>query len=134
MEKKDKMITKQDAATSIEAEDTLFNHIAKLIDESRKQIAKTINSAMVYTYYGVGQYIVEFEQEGSARAEYGKGVLKRLSARLTEKFGDGWSYANLRSMRQFYMVYSKMPTGGQQNQNDDHRSANHSFILPWTHY
>ena len=56
---------------------------------------------MVYTYYGVGQYIVEYEQGGKERAEYGKGVLKRLSERLTERFGDGWSYANLRSMRQF---------------------------------
>lgn len=120
--------------TAIVSEDTLFDYIANLIDESRTQIAKTVNSAMVHTYYGVGHYIVEFEQGGNSRAEYGKGVLKRLSARLTEKYGAGWSYANLRSMRQFYLVYSKMLTSGQQNQNDDQRSANPSFILPWTHY
>ena len=80
---------------------TLFENVSKLIEESRKQIAKAVNTAMVYTYYGVGQYIVEYEQGGKERAEYGKGVLKRLSERLTERFGDGWSYANLRSMRQF---------------------------------
>lgn len=116
------------------SEDTLFENVSKLIEESRKQIAKAVNTTMVYTYYGVGQYIVEFEQGGKERAEYGKSVLKHLSERLTKEYGDGWSYANLRSMRQFYMTYSKMLTSGQQNQNDNLRLANPTFRLPWTHY
>jgi len=119
---------------TINTEDRLFEVVSRLIDDSRKQIVKAVNTAMVYTYYGVGRYIVEYEQGGKSRAEYGKGVLKRLSERLTDKYGSGWSYANLRSMRQFYLEYSKTLTSGQQNQNDDQRSANPTFILPWTHY
>ncbi|MCQ2296020.1 MAG: DUF1016 N-terminal domain-containing protein [Bacteroidales bacterium] len=110
MEKKDKMITTQDAATTIVAEDTLFDCIAKLIDDGRKQIAKTVNSAMVYTYYGVGQYIVEFEQGGETRAAYGKSVLKRLSARLSERYGNGWSVDTLEKSRKFFIEYSNSAT------------------------
>lgn len=98
-------------------------------------MAKAVNTAMVYTYYGVGQYIVEFEQGGKARAAYGKGVLIRLSARLKEKYGKGWSVETLTKCRKFYMVFSIsspletkskkiVPTGDQI----------HKFILPWSHY
>ena len=69
----------------VKNEEQLFDAISHLIEESRRQVAKAVNTAMVYTYYGVGQYIVEFEQGGKERAAYGKEVLKILSARLTEK-------------------------------------------------
>ena len=75
----------------VKNEEQLFDAISRLIEESRRQVAKAVNTAMVYTYYGVGQYIVEFEQGGKERAAYGKEVLKRLSTRLTEKYGKGWS-------------------------------------------
>ncbi len=61
---------------------------------------------MVYTYYNVGQYIVEEEQQGEQRAAYGKSVLKELSRRLTERFGEGWSVENLTLCRKFYLTYS----------------------------
>ena len=110
-----------------------------LIEQSRLHIAKSVNTAMVYTYYGVGRYIVEFEQEGKNRAEYGKALLENISELLTAKFGNGWSVANLRAMRQFYISYSKTLTSGQQitKQNNDQWSANSDdivFTLPWTHY
>ena len=150
MEKKDKMITTQDAATAIVAEDTLFDCIAKLIDDGRKQIAKTVNSAMVYTYYGVGQYIVEFEQGGETRAAYGKSVLKRLSARLTERYGNGWSVDTLEKSRKFFIEYSNSATL-LRNLNEHKISATvsrkldapeivntvceiHEFRLSWSHY
>lgn len=119
---------------AIANEDILFDKVASLIEESRKHVAKAVNIAMVYTYYSVGQYIVEYEQGGKTKATYGKGVLQRLSERLAAKYGEGWSYANLRSMRQFYLVYSDLLTSGQQIQNADQRSANPTFKLPWTHY
>ena len=84
--------------TIVKNEEQLFDAISRLIDESRRQVAKAVNTAMVYTYYGVGQYIVEFEQGGNVRAAYGKEVLKRLSARLTEKYGKGWSEDNTEEM------------------------------------
>lgn len=79
----------------IKREDALFEHISKLIDEAHKHVKTTVNTAMVYTYYGVGKYIVEDEQQGEKRAVYGKAVLKNLSMRLTDKYGKGWSVATL---------------------------------------
>ena len=96
----------EDKHITVNSEEQLFDAISRLIDESRKQVAKAVNTAMVYTYYGVGQYIVEFEQGGKARAAYGKGVLIRLSARLKEKYGKGWSVETLTKCRKFYMVFS----------------------------
>lgn len=75
-----------------------------LIEKSWKQVKTAINTAMVYTYYGIGRYIVEDEQNGYERAAYGKKVLKQLSEQLCAKYGNGWSYSNLRQIRQFYMV------------------------------
>lgn len=112
----------------------LAEKIEILVTEARKKVASVANTAQVYTYYEIGRYIIEDEQGGKAKAAYGKGVLQRLSERLTAKYGEGWSYANLRSMRQFYLVYSDLLTSGQQIQNADQRSANPTFILPWTHY
>ena len=68
---------------SVANEDTLFQRVSELIEASRKYVNKAIDTAMVYTYFGVGQYIVEYQQHGKSRAEYGKGVLKRLSERLS---------------------------------------------------
>lgn len=87
-------------------EDNLFERISEIIEESRLHVAKAVNTAMVYTYYGVGRYIVEFEQSGNSRASYGKGVLNRLSSKLTDRFGKGWSYETLAKCRKFYLVYA----------------------------
>ena len=95
---------------SVSNEDALFQKISMLIEASRKHVSKAIDTAMVYTYFGVGQYIVEYEQQGKARAAYGKGVLKRLSARLTDTFGKGWSVDTLEKTRKFYNVYSNSAT------------------------
>ena len=103
---------------------------------------------MVYTYFEVGRYIIEDEQGGKHRAEYGKGVLKRVSARLTANLGKGWSVENLTAMRKFYVLYSKSVTSGYdiqeteipttgleiQNENRNHRLRNHQFVLTWSHY
>lgn len=87
-------------------EDTLFERISSLIEEARKRIVTTVNVAEVYTKYGIGQYIVEYEQQGEQRAKYGKAVLKNLSIRLTDKYGEGWSVETLDKCRKFYRVFS----------------------------
>ena len=126
----------------------LANRIETLVVEARKKITSTVNVAMVYTNYEIGRYIVEDEQGGKIRAEYGKGVLNAVSARLTARLGKGWSVENLTSMRKFYVLYSKTVTSGYeiqgteiqttgleaQDENRNHRLQNHQFILPWTHY
>ena len=86
--------------------DVLFERISDLIEQARRRVMTSVNIAEVYTKYSIGQYIVEEEQQGNARAEYGKQVLKELSARLTERFGDGWSVESLKLCRRFFMVYS----------------------------
>lgn len=125
----------------------LAEKIESLVVEARKNVAVVANTAMVYTYYEIGRYIVEDEQGGKERAEYGKSVLKSVSLRLTERFGTGWSYSNLKNIRQFYIMYSKRLTTGWPIQTE---KANHwltnstgiqksattqrKFVLPWTHY
>lgn len=99
-------------------EDSLFERISALIEEARKRVVTTVNIAEVYTKYSIGQYIVEDEQQGEYRAQYGKQVLQNLSARLTERFGDGWSYSNLRQIRQFYLVYGNLTDSACQIEND----------------
>lgn len=84
----------------------LAEKIEILVTEARQKVASVVNTAQVCTYYEIGRYIVEDEQGGNVRAEYGKGVLKRVSERLTERLGKGWSEENLRLMRKFYTLYS----------------------------
>ena len=126
----------------------LADRIEKLVVEARGKVASTANVVMVYTYFEIGRYIVEDEQGGEARAEYGKGVLKGVSQRLTQRLGKGWSVENLTSMRKFYVLYSKNVTSGYeiqeteiqtsgvgiQDENRNHWLRNHQFVLPWTHY
>lgn len=131
-------------------EDKLFEHISSLIEESRRHIAKAVNTAMVYTYYGVGQYIVDFEQNGDYRAAYGKGVLNRLSTKLTGLFGKGWSVDTLENCRKFFQVYSISSDDQTKSETLSRKSGNHSheisetpsrksdnrlsFTLSWSHY
>ncbi len=84
----------------------LAERIERLITEARKRTVATVNTAMVYTYYEIGRMIVEDEQKGEQRAEYGKAVIKELAERLTMKFGKGFSAQNLANMRQFFITYS----------------------------
>lgn len=85
----------------------LADKIESLITEARQKIASVANTAQVYTYYEIGRYIIEDEQGGKVRAEYGKGVLKRVSERLTERLGKGWSVDTLENARNFYNIYAK---------------------------
>lgn len=119
--------------------DGLFKKVSSLIEQARKTVATTVNLAEVYTKYQIGRYIVETEQEGSNRAQYGKHVLEELSERLTERFGSGWSYPNLRKIRQFYLVYSNLINSDYQNEdvnliNGDYQNQAPKFTLSWTHY
>ena len=86
--------------------DQLFSKVAELIELARKKVSTTVNLTMVHTYFEIGRMIVEDEQQGKERAEYGKTVLKDLSFRLSKKFGRGFSVENLDRMRFFYKIYS----------------------------
>src|SRR5574344_2300954 len=100
----------------------LFARVAEIIDIDRKKVVSSVNLTMVHTYFEIGRMIIEDEQQGKERAEYGKFVLKDLSKQLTEKFGKGFSPDNLENMRKFYLAYSISET------------VSRKFILSWSHY
>ena len=85
---------------------TLSERIISLIEAARRKVASVANVALVYTYYEIVRMIVEDEQGGMERAAYGDKTLAELSEKLTVKFGKGWSIANLKLMRQFFITYS----------------------------
>lgn len=111
--------------------------VADLLEQARAHVRTTVNVAMVYTYYEIGRKIVEEEQNGEDRAEYGKRILENLSAYLTERFGRGFSVDNLRLIRKFYRVYSKAPiqeTVFPESSNLPETSKERAFSLSWSHY
>lgn len=79
--------------------------IKQLLHQARRKSYQAINSAMVEAYWLVGKRIVEEEQEGKEKANYGEAVLKNLSRALSAELGKGFSYSNLRNFRQFYLTY-----------------------------
>ena len=119
-------------------EDNLFERISELIEQARKRVVTAVNVAEVYTKYSVGKYIVEDEQQGEYRAQYGKQVLQNLSIKLTERFGDGWTVDTLKRCRYFYNVYcleEKRETLLPNSQIVRTESVNDlTFSLSWSHY
>lgn len=83
----------------------LIAELRDLILSARRTAASTINTLQVLTNFEIGRRIVEHEQKGAKRAEYGTELLKELSARLTEEFGKGFSKSNLALMRTFFLVW-----------------------------
>ena len=90
--------------------DNLYANVSEILANARKRAYSAVNFAMVESYWLIGQQIVEHEQHGEARAEYGKGLLKELAARLTIDFGKGFDERELRKMRQFYQTFQKRDT------------------------
>ena len=90
--------------------DELYNKIATVIDKARQMIVTTVNTAEVYSKFEISRYIIEDEQDGNYRAQYGKAVLSALSARLTERYGKGWSVDTLEQTRRLYITYSNSAT------------------------
>ncbi len=119
-----------------------YNKIAELLKNARIKVVHTVNKTMVRTYFEIGRMIVEEEQKGKERAEYGKQLIKELSQKLTHEFGKGFSTTNLKQMRQFYLTYSKSQTLSDQSSNKKTESAEleksekilPEFILSWSHY
>jgi len=84
---------------------SLVEPIAQIIEQARGQVRQAVNSAMVHSYWHIGQMIVEHEQQGASRAEYGTQQLQVLSTQLTERLGKGFDVRNLRNMRAFYQAF-----------------------------
>ena len=100
----------------------IYEEIHDLLYKARENIVSNINSTMTKTYFLIGKRIVEEEQNGNKRAEYGKNLIKILSEKLTKEFGKGFSQRNLEQMRTFYVRYSIPQTLSAE------------FKLSWSHY
>jgi len=85
---------------------TFFEGVAKIIEQARTYVGRTADLTMCVTYFEIGRMIVEEEQGGKARAEYGKGLMRGLAEFLTARFGRGFSLATLKNAKQFYSVYA----------------------------
>ncbi|MCT4181884.1 DUF1016 domain-containing protein [Elizabethkingia anophelis] len=83
-----------------------ISEIRNILAQARMKAYQSVNSVMVEAYWLIGKRIVEEEQNGKKRAEYGEALLKNLSVALTKEFGKGFSSSNLRNFRQFYLTYS----------------------------
>lgn len=87
----------------------IFEEIKELISSSRNKVYSTVNTEMLNLYWNIGKIIMEI-QEGDERASYGKAVLGKLSKKLTNEFGRGFSVDNLEKMRKFYNVFQNSET------------------------
>ncbi|MBR5941070.1 MAG: hypothetical protein IKZ88_07400 [Neisseriaceae bacterium] len=98
----------------------LINTIGEVLEQGKRSVLQTVNHAIVQTYWAIGKHIVEFEQAGNEKAEYGSDMLNRLSNDLTARYGKGFSRANVFYIRKLYMSYPKVQTV--------------SKLLSWSHF
>ncbi|MBU2638888.1 MAG: DUF1016 family protein [Nanoarchaeota archaeon] len=98
----------------------LISDIGKLLEQGRRQAASAVNTAITRTYWQIGRRIIEFEQKGKIKADYGSRLLEKLSVDLTLKYGRGFGVENLERMRRFYCLF--------RNSSAVRRK------LSWTHY
>ena len=97
----------------------IFDNIKELVISSRNKVYSAVNTEMLNLYWNIGKVIMEIQQ-GDERASYGDAVLDRLSEKLTDEFGKGFSSRNLRTMRKFYLIYPIWKTVSSK--------------LSWSHY
>jgi len=113
-----------DAANTNEAD--FFRQVADLLTAARRYAKRQLDSAIATTYFEIGRLIVQREQMGQNRAQYGKRLLKELSEYLTKQYGKGFSVVNLQSIRKFYQVYAVSA--------EKQQTVSAIFNLSWSHY
>ena len=114
----------------------MLDRIFRLIDEARHVSARTVNALMTATYWSIGRHIVEFEQQGKTRAEYGEQLLKRMATDLAARYGRGYSLTNLKQFRHFYLAWPALQKEKGQTLSDQLavRDFSARFPLPWSAY
>jgi len=132
---------------------SLIKNISDIYINGRVKALNAVNALLIETYWKIGQYIVEFEQGGKAKATYGTGLLEKLSSDLSLKFGKGFSLSNVNRFKQFYLCYpalsqkfqtieneqkNTIATASQELKIDKNQdgsiSATLSHNLSWSHY
>ena len=111
------------------------SQIVELLKNARQSVVRAVNHTMVLTYFEIGRMIVEEQQNGKDRAEYGKELIKELSTTLTKEFGKGFSQRNVEQMRKFYLTYSKGQTlSAESKSSNKPQTLSADFKLSWSHY
>jgi len=105
--------------------------VVRVIESSRQAAARSVNRLLTATYWSVGRLIVEDEQAGAARANYGEELIVRLADDLQQRFGRGFGRANLFQMRAFYLAYREKIQTASGKTSDTRETP---FLLPWSHY
>src|SRR3989344_9168337 len=98
----------------------LIKNIGRILEEGRREAIRSVNQILVQTYWEIGKQIVEYEQKGKEKAEYGSKLLDTLSKDLKLRYGKGFSRRNVLDMRRFYLIYSNWQTLSAE--------------LSWSHY
>ena len=109
--------------TDLENQNMLIGDIRQIIESGRRQAYASVNATMIVTYWNIGKRIVEEEQHGEARAEYGQQLLVMLANNLRADYGDNFSERNLRHYRQFYLYFNDLEIWYARVPN-----------LTWTHF
>ena len=108
----------------------LKHEIGLLLEKGRAKAGRAINTILLQTYWQIGHHIVEFEQKGEAKAEYGSELIDRLSNDLTLEYGKGFSRSNIKLIRKFYLTFPKSQTVSDQLIISETLSQK----LSWSHY
>jgi len=118
-------------AKAITAEyNTILSGMVELLETARHTAARAVNSVMTATYWEIGRRIVEFEQGGKRRAEYGEQLVEQLSNDLTARFGRGFGRSNLFQMKAFYLAFSDSEKSRQCLDNLKLQQLSNAFPSP----
>jgi hypothetical protein len=138
------IVKKKSAQTPKTEESKLLQDIRSLITAARSSAVRNIDRLQVITNFKIGRRIVEEEQKGAARAEYGKRIIPELSTHLKTEFGRGFSRSNLEYMRKFYLTYQSRVPGISQTTSGKSKSTPKPlaleendvspFLLSWSQY
>lgn len=129
-------------ATAPKVPRSMVDELRKLIRTARRTASTTVNTLQVLTNFEIGRRIVEQEQKGKVRAEYGRALLRELSVKLTEEFGSGFSERNLASIKAFYLAYQgrvgrilqKASAKSSAQGVSGSGAGDNPFVLSWSHY
>lgn len=141
---KERMLTDEETDVRYQA---IFGDVSRIVDAARRSAARSANSVMTAAYWMIGRRIVEFEQSGEKRAEYGTALIERLSTDLRKRFGRGFGSVNLSQMKKFYLLWSDsrilqtVSEKSEDGESSSKRPAKPSlailatrFPLPWSAY
>lgn len=122
MEKKNELLKQKASEILTTSEQQFYEDVRFILQRARQEAYNNANGIMTYAYWDVGRRIVEQEQYGETKAKYGSYLIRNLSRQLSDEFGTGFSVANLRNCRQFYLTFPKESYGFLM-----------AHKIPWSH-